>query len=68
MTGEDRPKMTFQTRYGHYEFLVISFALTNAPAVFMDLMNRVVLQTLKDHQLFTKYSNCEFCLRSVVFL
>ncbi|GKD88410.1 putative reverse transcriptase domain-containing protein [Tanacetum coccineum] len=29
------------TRYGHYEFQVISFGLTNAPAVFMDLMNRV---------------------------
>ncbi|KAJ9556063.1 hypothetical protein OSB04_010677 [Centaurea solstitialis] len=29
------------TRYGHYKFLVIPFSLTNAPAVFMDLMNRV---------------------------
>ncbi|GJR10288.1 putative reverse transcriptase domain-containing protein [Tanacetum coccineum] len=31
----------FRTRYGHYEFQVMTFGLTNAPAVFMDLMNRV---------------------------
>nr|GFA32614.1 hypothetical protein [Tanacetum cinerariifolium] len=31
----------FRTRYGHYEFLVMQFGLTNAPAVFMDLMNCV---------------------------
>ena len=35
------PKTAFRTRYGHYEFLVMSFGLTNAPAAFMDLMNRV---------------------------
>ncbi|GKC62673.1 putative reverse transcriptase domain-containing protein [Tanacetum coccineum] len=38
---EDIPKTAFRTRYGHYEFQVMSFGLTNAPAVFMDLMNRV---------------------------
>ena len=37
----DIPKTAFRTRYGHYEFLVISFELTNAPTAFMDLMNRV---------------------------
>ncbi|GJU08837.1 putative reverse transcriptase domain-containing protein [Tanacetum coccineum] len=38
---EDILKTAFRTRYGHYEFQVMSFGLTNAPAVFMDLMNRV---------------------------
>ncbi|GKG35349.1 reverse transcriptase domain-containing protein, partial [Tanacetum coccineum] len=37
---EDIPKTAFRTRYGHYEFQVIPFGLTNASAVFMDLMNR----------------------------
>ena len=37
----DIPKTAFRTRYGHYEFLVMSFGLTNAPAAFMDLMTRV---------------------------
>nr|GEU99423.1 putative reverse transcriptase domain-containing protein [Tanacetum cinerariifolium] len=38
---EDIPKTAFRTRYGHYEFQVMLFGLTNAPAVFMDVMNRV---------------------------
>nr|GEW62021.1 retrotransposon protein, putative, Ty3-gypsy subclass [Tanacetum cinerariifolium] len=33
--------MAFRTRYGHYEFQVMPFGLKNAPAIFMDLMNRV---------------------------
>ena len=37
----DVPKTAFRTRYGHYEFLVMSFGLTDASAAFMDLMNRV---------------------------
>ncbi|KAA0032070.1 pol protein [Cucumis melo var. makuwa] len=37
----DIPQTAFRSRYRHYEFIVMSFGLTNAPAVFMDLMNRV---------------------------
>ncbi|WMV57668.1 hypothetical protein MTR67_051053 [Solanum verrucosum] len=37
----DVPKMAFRTRYGHYEFLVMSFGLTNVSATFMSLMNGV---------------------------
>ena len=83
----DISKTAFRTRYGHYEFLVISFGLINAPTAFIDLMNRVfrpfldrfvivfiddilvysrseeehalhlrlVLQTLREHQLFAKF-------------
>ena len=42
MRGKDIPKMTFRTRYEHYEFIVRSFGLTNALATFMGLMNRVL--------------------------
>ncbi|GKA02233.1 putative reverse transcriptase domain-containing protein [Tanacetum coccineum] len=38
---DDIPKTAFRTRYEHFKFTVIPFGLTNAPAVFMDLMNRV---------------------------
>nr|GEZ32695.1 hypothetical protein [Tanacetum cinerariifolium] len=38
---EDIPKTAFRTRYGHYEFQFMRFGLTNAPTMFMDLMNRV---------------------------
>ena len=43
---KDVPKTAFRTRYGHYEFVVMSFGLTNAPAVFMELMNRVFKECL----------------------
>ena len=33
---------TFRTRYGHYEFVVMHFGITNAPAVFMCLMNNAM--------------------------
>ncbi|GJW91584.1 putative reverse transcriptase domain-containing protein [Tanacetum coccineum] len=38
---EDIPKTAFRTRYGHYEFQVMPFGITNASDVFMDLMNQV---------------------------
>ncbi|XP_017635921.1 uncharacterized protein LOC108477979 [Gossypium arboreum] len=81
-------KMAFRTHYGHYEFLVIPFGLTNALTAFMDLINRifqpylgqfvvvfiddilvflrtkdehdehlrVVFQTLREKQLYAKFS------------
>ena len=39
--SSDVPKTAFRTRYGHYEFLVMPFGVTNTPAVFMDYMNRI---------------------------
>ena len=42
----DISKTDFRTWYGHYEFVVMSFGLTNAPANFVDLMNRVFKQYL----------------------
>jgi hypothetical protein len=98
--GEDIPKTTFTTRYGLFEYLVMSFGLTNVPAHFMYLMNsvfmleldksvvvfiddilvysksmeeheehlRVVLQRLREHQLYAKFSKCEFWIKEVSFL
>ena len=43
---KDIPKTAFSTRYGHYEFLVMSFGLTNAPAYFMNMMNKVFMEYL----------------------
>src|SRR5437667_459649 len=97
---EDIPKTAFSTRYGLYEFLVMSFGLTNAPAFFMYLMNsvfmmeldvfvvvfiddilvyskneeehakhlRIVLDRLREHQLYAKFSKCQFWLKEVSFL
>ena len=97
---EDIPKTAFSTRYGLYEYTIMSFGLTNAPAYFMYLMNsiffeeldvfvvifiddilifskteeehaehiRIVLQKLRDHRLYAKFSKCEFWLKEVAFL
>ena len=37
---EDVERTTFQTRYGHYEFVVLPFGFSNVLAAFMDQMNR----------------------------
>nr|KYP57349.1 Retrovirus-related Pol polyprotein from transposon 297 family [Cajanus cajan] len=37
----DISKTVFKTRYGHYEYVVMPFGVTNAPAMFMDYMNRI---------------------------
>jgi len=98
--AEDISKIAFKTRYGHYEYSVTPFGVTNAPGVFMEYMNRIfhpyldqfvvvfiddilvyskseeehvehlriVLQILKEKQLFAKLSKCEFWLREVSFL
>ena len=42
----DIPKTAFVTRYGQFEFTVMSFGLTNAPAYFMNLMNKVFMDVL----------------------
>ena len=44
----DVPKTAFRTRYGHFEFLVLPFGLTNAPATFQTLMNDVFREVLDD--------------------
>ena len=45
---EDVPKTAFRTRYGHYEFLVLPFGLTNAPATFMHLMHQALRPLLDE--------------------
>ena len=41
LRATDVSKTAFRTKYGHYEFLVMSFGLTNAPNAFMGLMNGI---------------------------
>jgi hypothetical protein len=97
---KDIHKTAFVTRYGQYEYTVMSFGLTNAPAYFMNIMNkvfmdeldkcvvvfiddilvfsktaeeheehlRIVLGKLRQHQLYAKFSKCEFWMEEVAFL
>jgi hypothetical protein len=48
IAAEDVPKTAFRTRYGHYEFNVLPFGLTNAPATFMHLMHETFREYLDD--------------------
>jgi hypothetical protein len=98
--ASDIPKTAFITQYGLYEYTVMSFGLTNAPAYFMCLMKKVfmeyldkfmvvfindilifskneeehdkhlhlVLQKLRENQLYAKFNKCEFWLKEVSFL
>src|SRR4051812_15978751 len=43
---KDIPKTAFSKRYGLYEYTVMSFGLTNAPAYFMNMMNKVFMEFL----------------------
>jgi hypothetical protein len=43
----DIPKTAFTTRYGLYEYTIMSFGLTNAPAYFMYLMNKIFMVYLE---------------------
>jgi hypothetical protein len=45
---EDIPKTTLTSRYGLYEFTVMSFGLTNAPTYFMYLMKKVFMEYLDE--------------------
>jgi hypothetical protein len=48
IAAEDVPKTAFRTRYGHYEFMVLPFGLTNAPATFMHLMHQALRPLLDE--------------------
>ena len=45
---KDIPKTTFTTRYGLYEYTIMSFGLTNALAYFMSMMNKVFMEFLDE--------------------
>ena len=48
-------KTMFRTQYGHYEFIVVSLSLTNAPATFMCLMNSIFSKYLETFVLVFLY-------------
>src|SRR5207237_9380299 len=59
--AEDVPKTAFSTRYGLYEYLVMSFGLTNAPAFFMYLMNSVFMKELDKFVVYSLMTS--WCIR-----
>jgi hypothetical protein len=97
---QDISKTAFTTKYGLYEYTIMSFGLTNAPAYFMTMMNKVfmeyldkfrvvfiddiliyskddkeheqhlrlIMEKLREHKLYAKFSKCEFWLNKVGFL
>ncbi|GJZ40727.1 putative reverse transcriptase domain-containing protein [Tanacetum coccineum] len=67
---DDIPKTTFRTRYGYFEFTVMSFGMTNAPATQEEheMHLGLVLELLKKEKLYAKLSKCEFWLQEVQFL
>ncbi|TYJ97082.1 pol protein [Cucumis melo var. makuwa] len=60
----------FDQLYGHYEFIVMSFGLTNAPLTEAEHEEHLhqVLETLRANKLDVKFSKCELCLKKVTFL
>ncbi|GKA99006.1 putative reverse transcriptase domain-containing protein, partial [Tanacetum coccineum] len=60
----------FRTRYGHYEFQVMSFGLTNTPANKEEHEKhlKIILELLKKEQLYPKFLKCDFWLELVQFL
>nr|GEV85826.1 putative reverse transcriptase domain-containing protein [Tanacetum cinerariifolium] len=61
---EDIPKTAFRTRYGHYEFQMMMFGLTNASANKKEHEGhlKLILKLLKEEELYAKFSKCEFWL------
>ncbi|KAA0067967.1 ty3-gypsy retrotransposon protein [Cucumis melo var. makuwa] len=58
----DIPKAAFRSRYGHYEFIVMSFEAEHEEHLHQ------VLGTLRANKLYAKFSKCEFWLKKVSFL